>query len=416
MENGKIKVGIGFATGRKNFQRILRSYVYNWKESGIIDDKNISISLFVAYDLKYKGTKKSDYTSINADMDRLIEEKFFIGIHEINETKAYLEEKHIATKEESSLIFGNGYAAQRNIILYYAIKNNIDYLLFLDDDEYPMAATKNNDTVIWSGQHVLKSHLNSIDEADITHGYHCGYISPIPSMEFNDQLCEDDFRIFIKAISNDIVTWEKIKSIMSNGGVSYANTLILTSQETLEVQEKNKAKFISGSNLCLNLKNPARTFPFYNPPGARGEDTFLSTGLGERTVIRIPCYAFHDGFASYKQLLSGTLPTNLKAIKSDSDNVVKRFYAACVGWIRYKPLLLYITDRENYREKIEEMTEGLQRTIPKICDYFGTTSFKTIIKELKKYDKNVEEHYARFLEAQRIWANIVHSHKTSIDT
>ena len=407
MENGKIKVGIGFATGRKNFQRILRSYVYNWKESGVIDDKNVSVNLFVAYDLKYKDTKKSDYTTMKPDMADLIQDKLFIGKQEIEEAKDFLEENGIATKEESSLIFGRGYAAQRNIILYYAIKNKIDYLLFLDDDEYPMAATKNNDTVIWSGQHVLKNHLDNIEHADITHGYHCGYISPIPSLKFNDTLCEDDFRIFIKAISNDIVTWEKIKGIMNNGGVSYANTMILSTQETLEVQEKNKAKFISGSNLCLNLKNPTRIFPFYNPPGARGEDTFLSTCLSERTVIRIPSYAFHDGFAAYKQLLSGTLPTTLKAITANSEKVIKRFHAACVGWIRYKPLLLYITNQDTYRERIDEMKEGLDKTIPQICDYFGTSSFKTIAKELKKYDRNVEEHYASFLETQKIWAKIV---------
>ncbi|NLV70757.1 MAG: hypothetical protein GXY56_07735, partial [Clostridiales bacterium] len=46
MKNGKIKVGIGFATGRKQFQRILRSYAYNWKESGLIDNQNVSLDLF----------------------------------------------------------------------------------------------------------------------------------------------------------------------------------------------------------------------------------------------------------------------------------------------------------------------------------------------------------------------------------
>jgi len=411
MENDTIKVGVGFATGRKHFQRILRSYVYNWKESGLLDDKNISINLFVAYDLKYKDTQRSDYTTIKSDITSLIDKKLFIGVNEINEAKHFLSENGIATEEDSSLVFGRGYAAQRNIILYYAIKNNIDYLLFLDDDEYPMAATKNADTVIWSGQHILKTHLANIENADITHGYHCGYISPIPSMEFNDKMQEDDFRIFIKAISNDIVTWEKIKQIMNDGGVSYANTMILATQETVEAQEHNKAKFISGSNLCINLKDATRVFPFYNPPGARGEDTFLSTCLSERKVIRIPCYAFHDGFSAYNQLLSGTLPTKLKGIKADSETIIKRFYTACIGWVRYKPLLLYITDKSTYREKIHEMKDGLSQTIPKICDYFETSSFRNVLKELNKYDKNVEAHYEDFLKTQEVWSKIMHSLK-----
>lgn len=411
MENGKIKVGIGFATGRKNFQRILRSYVYNWKESGLIDNKNISLNLFVAYDLKYKDTKRSDYTKISADVSDLLEDKFFIGKSKVEEAKADLAEKGIVSPEESSLIFGRGYAAQRNIILYYAIKNNIDYLLFLDDDEYPMAVTKNPDTVLWSGQHVLKTHLDNIGDADITHGYHCGYISPIPYIEFNNQMSEDDFRIFIKSISNDIVNWENIKKIMKDGGVSYAEKQVLTTKEAFSVVEVNKAKFISGSNLCINLKKPKRVFPFYNPPGARGEDTFLSTCLSDRKVVRIPCYAFHDGFASCKQLLSGTLPTKLQPIKCDSQAVVKRFYSACVGWVRYKPLLLYITDKSTYRVKIEEMKQGLNDTIPQICTYFGTSIFETVLKELYKYDRNVEKHYQGFLETQRIWGKIMKSIK-----
>ncbi|MFA7197497.1 MAG: hypothetical protein WC092_08245 [Anaerovoracaceae bacterium] len=409
MKNGKIKVGIGFATGRKQFQRILRSYAYNWKESGLIDNQNVSLDLFVAYDLKYKNTKRSDYTQMSADIARFIDDKFFIGIKEVEKVKADLTAQGVASPEELSLVFGSGYAAQRNIILYYAVKNQVDYLLFLDDDEYPMAATKNRDTVIWSGQHVLKTHLDNIGEADITHGYHCGYISPIPYLEFDERMGEEDFRSFIKAISNDIVNWETIKSVMKNGGVSYASTEILKQLEVLDVPEIKKAKFISGSNLCLNLTEPDRIFPFYNPPGARGEDTFLSTCLSDRIVRKVPCYAFHDGFASYSQLLSGTLPTRLKPVRCDSDKVVRRFHAACVGWIRYKPLLLYITDRASYRAHIEDMKARLEKTIPHICAYFGTRSFQSIMKELKKYDKNVETHYQGFLDTQRVWADIIRS-------
>ena len=112
------------------------------------------------------------------------------------------------------LFFGKGYAAQRNSILYCAIKNGIDYLLFLDDDEYPVAVTKNYVLPIWSGQEVLSTHLANIWKADITNGHHCGYISPIPYIEFNDVLKEDDFRLFIKAISNEVVNWETIRTVM----------------------------------------------------------------------------------------------------------------------------------------------------------------------------------------------------------
>jgi len=407
LEANKIKVGIGFATGRKHFQRVLRSYINNWKESGLVDDKNVSLHLFVAYDITYKNTKKTDYTKIQSDISDYIDSQYFIGEKEVEEVKQYLTQKRIVEPEEVSAVFGKGYASQRNIILYWAIKNKMDYLLFLDDDEYPFAVTKNADMAIWSGQHILKTHLQNIKNADITYGYHCGYISPIPFINFSDSLQEKDFCLFIKAISNDIINWENVKKFMINGGVSYADTKILTNRQVLDVSEINHAKFISGSNLCINLTDKSRVFSFYNPPGARGEDTFFSTCLSERKVLRVPCYAFHDGFSAYRCLLSGALPTNLKPIKSDCEQVVKRFYVSCIGWVRYKPLLLYITDREAYEDKIEEMIKKLYQTLPYICNYFGTQDFFNVIKELKKYDKNVKKHYNEFMTAKRSWSKIM---------
>ncbi len=308
---------------------------------------------------------------------------------------------------KQAMIFGKGYAAKRNAILYNAIKHHMDYLIFMDDDEYPMAVTNTRNTTIWGGQHVLLTHLENITDADITHGHHCGYVSPIPYIEFNDTMTETDFRSFIEAISNDIINWDTLKSVMDNGGVTYADTKILTSVEAIEVPETNHAKFISGANLCINLTDSRRVLPFYNPPGARGEDTFLSTCLNQRRVLRVPCYTFHDGFSTYNHLLEGVLPIRLKFIKADNEKITTRFYKACIGWIRYKPLLLYITQPDCYEKKINEMRQQLKETLPKICAYFDQPDFINILAELEKYHKNVEKHYAEFLETQRIWANIM---------
>ena len=407
MKSGKINVAIGFATGRKHFQRVLRSYVFNWLESNLISNEKVGLNLYVAYDLDYRGTKKTDYTGINPEVSQYIDHTNFIGKQEVGAAKQALVSAGTASPEEADMLFGKGYASQRNIILYSAMKDQMDCLLFLDDDEYPMATTKNGDMVIWGGQHVLKTHLQNIKNADITYGYHCGYISPIPYIEFNDDLTEDRFRQFIQAISNDIVNWSSIRRVMNHGGVTYADTDILINRKTLEVPEINHAKFISGSNLCINLTNADRVFPFYNPPGARGEDTFLSTCLSSRKVLRVPCYAFHDGFSSYNHLLSGVLPTSLKFIKPDSEQIVLRFYHACIGWVRYKPLLMYITDKNNYRTEIYAMTERLNETLPVICRYFGTPAFMNILKELKKYDRVVEKHFYAFEETKRVWAKVM---------
>lgn len=400
-------VGIGFATGRKSFQRVLRSYIGSWKESGLTDKQNIRLNLFVAYDLKYNNTKIGDYTTVGSDIRDYVDQKYFIGKKESEDMCAELVGRGVINAENASMIFVKGYAAQRNSILYSAVKHKMDCLLFLDDDEYPLAVTKTFESAIWSGQHVLKNHLSNIKNADITYGRHCGYVSPIPYFEIEDNREEKYFRQFIEAISNDIIDWPKLKKIMRDGGVTYADKKILRSREISEVMQAGGAKFISGSNLCINLTEPGRVYPFYNPPGARGEDTFLSTCLAQRKVLRLPCYTFHDGFSIYNHLLSGVLPTELKKINSDSAHVTRRFYKACIGWVRYKPLFMYITDRESFDEKIKCMRKNLAETLPYVCRYFDTNDFMQISREFEKYTHKVQEHYDDFMRVKKAWAAIM---------
>lgn len=386
---------------------MLRTNIYNWQESGLVEDKRISLNLFVAYDLHYHKTRMTDYTNIRSDLVDQIESSTFIASIVIKEAITSLVAENVINAEEARRIFGKGYASKRNAVVFFAIKNKMDYLIFMDDDEYPMAVTNTRNTTIWGGQHILLDHLNYITQADITHGHHCGYISPIPYMEFNDTMREEDFSLFIEAISNDIVNWNKLKKVMKNGGVTYADTKILTSDEAIEVPETKHAKFISGANLCINLTDPLRVFPFYNPPGARGEDTFLSTCLSERKVLRIPSYTFHDGFSTYNHLLEGVLPIRLKFIKADNPQIITRFYNACIGWIRYKPLLLYITEPERYEQRVTEIREQLVATLPKICAYFKQPEFVNVLAEFDKYNKNVKRHHREFLETKAIWAKIM---------
>ena len=401
-----INVGIGFATGRKTFRNVLKTSVYNWKESGVTEIDNVRLNLIVAYDLKYSNTKATDYTNVSQDILDILDSTSFINRDVIKKETEYLLKAGVITEQEAKLFFGSGYAAKRNAVLYLALKHKLDYLVFLDDDEYPMAVTNTRSTAIWGGQQVLSTHLKNIIDADITNGLHCGYISPIPYLKFNDIMPEKVFRLFVEAISNDIINWDTISAVMKNGGVTYADTRILMNGEAKEVEEINHAKFISGANLCINLTKPERVSPFYNPPGARGEDTFLSTCLSDRKVLRVPCYTFHDSFSTYHHLMDGVLPIKLKYIQADSEAIVTRFYKACIGWIRYKPLLLYITQKENYEEKINVMREQIAATLPSVCAYFGRDDFMNIAKELDRYDKNVQKHSQQFLDTQEIWSKI----------
>ena len=407
LDRKKINVGIGFVTGRKNFRNVVKSYVFNWNETGLEANKNVALHLFAAYDLKYTKTKVSDYKIIDEEILEIMDSAYYIGDSSIISEIEYLMDKKVVNLKEAKLIFGDGYAKKRNMVLYFAIKSRMDYLIFLDDDEYPVATIKLDGNTVWKGQEVISTHISNMDNVDMTNGYHCGYISPIPQMEFNEKLSEDDFRMFIEAISNDIINWDSIKKKMQDGGVTYADLAITNSPATKVVEEVNGMKFISGANLGFNLRDTKNVFPFYNPPGARGEDTFLSTSITECKVSRVPCYTFHDGFGMYGHLTQGVLPKKLEKMKADAGSNTRRFLKAAIGWVRYKPLLLYITKRETYDSEIAEMKKNLERAIPKICDYFGDKRFHKILDEMDYYDKHVQKHFHDFEETRVVWFKIL---------
>ena len=60
MDENRLKVGLGFATGRKSFQNVLRSYVYHLEESGFVVPGQVSLTLLVAFDPAYSGAARAD--------------------------------------------------------------------------------------------------------------------------------------------------------------------------------------------------------------------------------------------------------------------------------------------------------------------------------------------------------------------
>lgn len=404
-----VHIGLGFATGRKSFRKVLNAYlsVWNATRSRLPLDMEVRLHLFVAYDLEYHNTRSTDYTNLSQELVDAFDSMIFYGAKNALRSIEQAALRQDFTSEELRRVFAAGYAGKRNAVLFAALENHMDYLLFLDDDEYPMAVTNNRDFCLWSGQNVILSHLREIPHADYTNGYHCGYVSPIPQIAFNDVLDEGTFRTFIEAISNDIVNWEKMKSLMATGGVTYADTEVLLRQTAREVPEVGGCKFLSGANLCINLTRPERTFPFYNPPGARGEDTFLSTMLHARTVRQIPCYAFHDGFSIYNRLLEGGLPIHLAPITASSPEIATRFLNACIGWVRYKPLLVYITAPERFEAEMAAIRQALGQTLPRLADYFQMPRFLEISAEFEKYCKNAKRHHRQLEMTQHTWGKLV---------
>ena len=400
--------GIGFVTGRPNVCEVLNSYYTKIIEQIKKTDKNIKVTCFILYDTEYQGTKKEEFYKIKPEVFENINIQY-ISPEDIKQEKIKIKEMGILTEQELELFFGNGHAKGRNSIMYYATKQKMDYLLFWDDDEYPVACIKEENQIRWEQQDNIIEHIKYMEKenADVTIGYHCGYISPIPYMNCSDEIEESNIADFIEALSNELVSYQSIKrKFDQNKGVTYANKDVVEEKKAIELKNDDGKKFVAGSTLCLNLKHIDKIPAFYNPPLARGEDTFFSMNLDEAKVIKVPVYHFHDGFLKYKSIMHGNYPKEFKLIKASDRTIEKRFFKACQGWIKYKPLFMYLSYKENYEQKIQIVKKKLKRSIKKIDYLFDNSNFEKLIQQLDEYDKKVEEHSKEFIKVNEIWEKL----------
>ena len=401
----EINFGIGFVTGRANVCNIINSYYEDMLEQVSRYGEKVKITIFILFDSEYQHTPREDFYNIKTSVYKNIRVKY-ITPEDIKEQIKKLVARNDMNEEDMEFFLGHGHAKGRNTLMYYAIKYKMDYLLFWDDDEYPVATLKDNGKNVWLKQDNILRHLEFMNKehADVTLGYHCGYISPIPYIDFNERFTENDMKEFIEVISNDIVSWESIREKMkNNNGVTYANLEIANGKGAREITSDGIGKWVAGSTLCLNLNNRDKIPAFYNPPLARGEDTFFSTLLGNSKIMRIPVYHFHDGFLKYTEIMDEIYPKSLRKINIKEQNIKTRFLKATIGWIKYKPLLLYITNRESYRAEINSMVKKLQEIVPKLNDIFNDNCFSTLLEELEKYDRDVEQHYKDYIRTNEIW-------------
>lgn len=404
----KLKFGIGFVTGRPNVCRIINSYYKNMLEQLERYDKEIELTIFILFDMSYQQAIREEFYQINPEVYEKINIKY-ITPEDIREERKKLVARQNMNMDDMRFFLGHGHAKGRNTVMYYAIKSKMDYLLFWDDDEYPVAVFEEENKKIWQKQDNILKHLNFMDEekADVTIGHHCGYISPIPYIDFTDDFKEEDMKEFIEAISNDIISWESIQEKMNkNNGVTYAKKDMANGQGFYEIEARGGGKWVAGSTLCLNLNNRDKIPAFYNPPLARGEDTFFSTLLGNSRTIRIPVYHFHDGFLKYTEIMQEKYPKNLRKINVREESVKSRFLKATLGWIKYKPLLLYIKNPDTYDQEIKEMIKKLKRTVPKLNKVFFDDCFTVLIKEVEKYNRKVKKHYEEYKRTNEIWKSL----------
>lgn len=402
-----VEFGIGFISGRPNVCKIINSYYKDILNQLDRYKTNVNLTIYILYDLDYQKTKVEDYHKILPEVKNNIKIKY-VDEKCIKEEKEKLINENGLAKNEIDLLFGKGYAKSRNAIMYFALKDNIDYLMFWDDDEYPLANIKNdNKEIEWVKQDNLLTHLNNIENAEVTMGYRCGIMSPIPYVELKNQEQEEDFKMYIDAISNEAVSWEKIKTRLKNDNmITYADPEVLERKEAVKMEGVGVDNWLLASGICINLRHIDKIPAFYNPPNARGEDAFFSTWLKNESVLRVPTYHFHDGFLKYTDLMDKKYPKKLKKTENNDISVEKRFLQASIGWMKYKPLLIYITDKEIYSQRLDIIRKKLEYSIPKMNQMFKNVDFSVLLEELDTYNMSVEKDYEEYVKTNEIWKKV----------
>ena len=400
-----IEFGIGFLAGRPNVCKIINNYYNDIINQGRKLEKNVNFTIFILYDLGYQKSERTEFYGIKSNVYQNIKIKY-ITPEDIEEEKKILVSRHQMKKRDVNLILGHGYARARNSIMYFALKNKIDYLMFWDDDEYPVANIKKEDgSIEWIKQENIYQHLKNIEKSDVTIGYRCGNMSPVPYVEYDEEFKEEDFKNYIDGVSNEAISWEKIKEKRNStdNGITYAENNIVKKGKSVELDNMGTENWLLASGICLNMKHLDKIPAFYNPPFARGEDTFFSTALKNAKVVQVPTYHFHDGFLKYIAILKENYPKKLRKIALEDGAIEQRFLKASIGWIKYKPLLIYITDKKNYNQRIEEARKKLEISIPKMNDMFKSCDFTCLLNELDKYNKDVKSHYKEYVRTNEVW-------------
>lgn len=403
-----IEFGIGFLTGRTNICNIINNCYKDMIKQIESYPEEVHLTIFILYDLEYQHTKREEFYTLKDDVYKRIHIKY-ITPEDIEEEKKILKSRYNLTKSEVNLILGTGYARARNAIMYFALKRQIDYLLFWDDDEYPYANIKGeNDKIIWKKQDNILEHLNVIKNADVTVGHRCGNMSPVPYIEFEEESIEEqEFKEYIDAVSNEAISWKKVKKYMSSdSAITFAETDITDGKDKIVLKNVGIENWLYASNICINLSHIEKIPAFYNPPEARGEDTFFCTLLTQAKVVQVPAYHFHDSFLKYTGIPKGKFPKKFTKIPLSDANIGERFLKASIGWIKYKPLLMYIMQRQTYLRDIIVAKEQLKNSIDKVNKMFPEQDFLCLVDELNKYDKNVQDHYREYLKTNDVWNRI----------
>jgi hypothetical protein len=289
------------------------------------------------------------------------------------------------------------YGAYRNAILFEALLERVDYLLFFDSDVMPMVLTDlQGGQPLWQEIDFVGTHLAYLTQPEVlatTSDYSGYYI--IPPMTFDGL---GDFLIGLgKEHSIEYMTKWDVHGCLNLGP-----------QTPAPPRSTNK---LLGGNLGLNLTQPGKLAPFFSTVyefdgqcvKGRGEDTLLGQAMTENEgqLLDVDLKIFHDTYIDFP-------------IKPDifQVDVRERFYWACLGWIGRNPFLTWFRSKvsrkkDHFKEEMKRQAEFLSVGSSKAARFFEDPKFLSLTTALEASMSMLPESVARYRRLMDSWIKLI---------
>ncbi len=285
------------------------------------------------------------------------------------------------------------YGAYRNTVLFKALLDGVDYLLFFDTDVEPRVLVDlEGQDAKWQETDFVGQHMRTLTKEHVsaTTSEYSGYYI-IPPMSFSG-------------------LGELLTGLGKGMALEYMDDCHEHQCLNLGPESPGFPRPIEkplGGNLGLDLRQARRLAPFYSTVytfnhmtiKGRGEDTLLGQAISVSSgqIMDIDLRVFHhtyEGFPAVPDIRS-------KSIRD-------RFYLACLGWIGRNPFLSWYLDQlgklgTDLRSETTMQRIGLEIGGEKAAAHLNDARFRSLITAFEASSQALPDAIARYQRLMHGW-------------